>query len=171
MPRHPGHFPADLANLKENATDIIYDFEKIAAFLAEYHKDYINSSHIVEFKNLSKKCAKLKPSKPAYSNRIYVTTNFKYISLMVVNLDEPVLDNLKYTCELVEREEEYYDGDYYGVLWVFEGSDLTFKAFVSAKMVGKLVGVFHKENLVNYGSFRDDWIAKPRRNARHSMGT
>lgn len=168
MPRHTGHFPGDIAHLKQNVTDIIYDFVHIYNFLADYYNDFLISEHIHEFKDKAKKFSNLKPSKPAYKNRIYITTNYTFVPFMAVDFDEPVLENLKFSCELIQPDEynDFYDGKYYSILWIFEGSKLTYTAFLSPKTAMQLVSVFHKENLVNVGAFRDEWVGAPRRRAK-----
>lgn len=170
MPRYKGHFPGNIANLKKNATDIIFDFVLVYNFLADYFDGYLDSSHIKDFKNTAKKLAKIKPSKPAYSNRIYITTNITHVSFMAVDFDEPVLEHLKYVCQLIEHEvdKDLYDGNYYSQLWVFEDAELSFHAIVSPKTVAKLVSVFYAENLINIGAFRDSWIGEARRRWNHN---
>lgn len=173
MPRYSGHYPGAIAHLKKNITDIIFDFVEVYKFLADYYEEYLNPVHIKEFRNTAKNLSKLKPAKPAYKNRIYITTNYKFVSFMAVDFDEPVLENLKYTCQLIQRDEDdgYYNGDYYGLLWVFEGTELTCTAFLSTKTVAQLVSVFHKENIVNIAAFRDSWFSEPRRRAKHNSDT
>lgn len=172
MPRYHGHLPGGIAHLKKNITDIIFDFVEVYNFLADYYQEYLDPTHIKEFQNTAKKLSKLKPAIPAYKNRIYITTNYTFVPFMAVDFDEPVLNNLKYTCELIQQEEDndFYDGNYYSTLWVFEGTKLTCTAFLSAKTVAQLVSVFYKENMINIGAFRDSWFSEPRKREKRNSG-
>jgi hypothetical protein len=173
MPRNKGYIPMDLktlvtlpVHLKEENTDVIFDFGIIASKLKDYFDTSSTSKTINELDshiNFSKKHSK----KLNHKNRIYITTNLDFVSFMAVDFDKPVLDNLVYTIELLSEYNPYdFAGNYPyypPIIWVFEDKELVASHIISPKLAIELATVFVKENLLNKSAFRDSWYGKPRR--------
>lgn len=168
MPRRISFYPAELATLKENAEDIIFDYKIIADTLLKLFQGYLSIYEVEELNKNICNCKKLRPKQLQYKNRIYITSDLDFISLMMVNVDEAVKENIIYTCE---TEDDHCDSDveriYAPCIWVFENKHLLKSKSLSSKIAIELCSVFYKENLVNYGSgFRDFWYAEPRKKFR-----
>lgn len=168
LPRSKSFFPAELATLKENAEDIIFDFVIIANTILKTYQGYLNFYEAEELESKLELCKNLCPNKLQYKNRIYITSDINFISLMMVNVDDAVKENIIYTCD---TEDDHCDSDveriYTPCIWVFENNRLLKNKSLSSKIAIELCSVFYKENLVNYGSgFRDFWYAKPRKEVR-----
>lgn len=168
MPRSKSFYPAELAILKQNAEDIIFDFILIADNLLKQYSEYLYPYEVEELNKIKKRCKKLYRNQLQYKNRIYITSDLNFVSLMMVDTDEAVKENLLYACDTAtDNYESDVERIYNPCIWVFESTHLVKSKFVTSKIGMELCSVFYKENLVNYGSgFRDFWYSKPRKNFR-----
>lgn len=169
MPRYTSYYPAELANLKKDTSDIIHDFKIIASTILDTYQDELNDETINELIDIINRCTDLFPSRLEYVNRIYITTDVHYTSFMLVNLEKHIFDNFLRLCDICYPEQyNFFDASDFELpcLWIFENKELIRKAFIPTRIAMELSSVFYKENLVNYGSiFRSSWTVKPRRNS------
>lgn len=165
MPRPTPFYAAKVATLKRPETDIFADFKKICSVLLEEHKKVFIDPLKEELNDAIRSCRSFQQPLTR-KNRVYITTPHKTVALMMVDLPDPVLENLKNTFDFINNE---YDKDFYFLyanLWIFEGPRLTKWEVIKPKTLAELMVVFGKENLIDYNTRRYEWLTKPVLQAR-----
>lgn len=156
---------------KVNYTDFLYDFRFIYQDILDFYGDKI-SPYDKDIEERLKIISKANV-KPAFKNRFYIITNIGEVVLAVVDIDEPIFDNLVMTfkiCQAFKEDDpfspEVINMSYVSTIYLFEGNELVQMNNISPFELAKFMAVFKNENIVNYQGARDDYYAKPRRDAK-----
>lgn len=156
-----------IANFKSYSTDLIPDFKAILKIQRTRFKEFFLDEDLQKCSSQIEKLSKIKV-KTTNESRVYIVTQLDVILFAMYNMDACVLDNMKCSLDLAEPEvPEYINPNFINTIFIFEKSDLAFKADISTKNAIEISIAFYKENLLNSGAFRDSWYGAPRRKERH----
>ncbi|KEQ23411.1 hypothetical protein [Paenibacillus tyrfis] len=172
MPQPITVYPADIIGLKSEETDIIHDYVKMCDFLLK-KMDGKLTEHSLEIIQANRDRCKPLMSPLRHQNRVYVTTNLDFVTLMMVDIEKGILDHLQFTLDIIGPLQAWDEVDFEllsACVWIFEGEELIFRSLVTSKTLCKLMVVFDKENLVDYNSSRYDWKTKHRTKKPRSKG-
>ncbi len=151
---------ANVAYLKKNVQDVLYDYKIMFNIQLNRFKDFLNDyDHYTIFKDLE--FLKSQNVQPIHKNRVYIVTNLDYVPFMLVDMDEPVVDNLIGRFHV--NSPHWLTPDFISTLFIFKNENLVYSSDLTPNDVAKLTAVFKKENITEFNGHRYDLYAKPRR--------
>ena len=159
---------------KTEYPDFIYDFSLIYKSLLEIYLG-TEFEKLSFFSNTKEKMISLQKThfKPHFDNRFYIVTAYDSPVLAVVNMDEPVIDNIIDTYNTLsfinDDCPERIPGSYFCTLFVFKGNEMVLKSFISPYKMAHFMAAFKNENLINYQGVRDSLYAAPRRRFKRNQ--
>lgn len=159
----------EIGLFKTNYTDFLYDFRYIYKNIIDYFGDYLEERaneiqskiDIISNVNVEPKC----------KNRCYIITDIDHVVFAAVDQDEAVFDNLVNTFFLLDdlcrgNIPERVNMSYVTEMYLFRGKELCKVQYLSTLQLAQFMAAFHKENIIDFQGCRDDWYAKPRREAK-----
>lgn len=166
------YIPLDLllecyAHLKKPTKDILPDFAFILEYQIRRFDDYLPNDirHRLSDKL---KTAKRCKSKPKSRNRLYLITDIDIPELILFNVEECILDNLMYTCDIIGIPDPFsMFPDFSNTLFIFSSDrERPYISELHTKTFSEILRCFHSENELDNHNVRESWRNGPRRSGR-----
>lgn len=155
-----------IIGLKQEENDIIADYEIICTTLLQRYDRLSDNELKGKLKSFITGCNKLKmPLKR--KNRVYITTDDRMISLMMVDVEDCIIENFKSFFQEITKEDQEFDF-IFSTIWIFEGKKLTYRSIIQPRDLATFMAIFSKENLVDYNTSRFEWKTRPRLEERRN---
>lgn len=147
-----------IAYLRVDFPDLYADFLVMAERAFEHWGDHMDGGDRFVIEDTVDRCIALKRSAVEHSTRIYVTTEYVYPHLVMVDTPDHVVEHMIESFEFDHlrdlRWKEYLDCV---VLWVFRGDRLITHLPINPGALAQLVTAFYPENLIARDHLRMNW--------------
>ena len=146
------------AYLRTEFSDFIYDFPQMALAAMSIWGDHMHPDDKEGIRYGLEECRKLNVVVPTHINRIYVTTEYVYPSLVLADTSQTIVDHMLSVLDEIPNPDIRYK-DYLDciVLWYFYGNHLVKHMPVTPTAFAELLLAFDRENLVSAEYSRRRW--------------
>lgn len=162
---------ANIANLKILTTDLLHDFRYIYKIRTETLENSVEESVCYELIQKHKWVSNTNNYPLQYKNRIYILASIDRLMLLVLDMAEPIVENLIDVIDCLEpsRCDLIIQSTYiFPHIFIFQGKKLAAHALIRPEVHAELMAVFAKENKVDFNGARYDYYTRPKIEARRN---
>lgn len=154
-----------VANLKKYVPALL---PNIYCALKSQHDEFSSAMNDEDLLKLNRNLLDLEKVIIPVENKtsVIICTNFDYIPFVLYDMDINIISAMIDSFQMFPSAYEIFPPAYISTAYIFEGKTLISKNNIAPHTLAQLMIVFKTENLVSFTGARDDWYAKPRRDAK-----
>ena len=160
MPNYTSIDHLGIVCLREELPDFFRDYAALAPKLLELY-DAVDEDYVPILRDIIELCRPYEADLPQRLNRVYVTTEYFYPSLVLSNLPANALTVLRSNIgpHVWAPVEPARDSRNDIKVWIFEGKKMADPVLITPSMFGQMLIAFYQDNLIAREHIRRNWMS------------